>query len=110
MEKINKIPEYNTPLELNDFKSAGANEEMLLPYEEADNKIIVLIKNEGAEATVTVKPGDSSFAGGSDYVIKVPGNATSALAMESGKFKKKDGCVHLVSTANTLSYQIIAMP
>ena len=110
MKIVNKIPEFNAILELDDFESAGANEEVLLPFNEADQKIVVLIKNSGAEAIITVKPGDSAFAGEADYELKVSANATSAMALESGRFKKKDGAVHLVSTADTLSYQVIAMP
>ena len=110
--KVNKIPAWNESVNLEDVaNAAGANDEVLLPFDEADQKLVVLVDNSAAaSATLTVKPGDMPMSGAEDYVITVPGNTAVAIALESGRFKKKDGYVHVIASAATLGFQLIAMP
>lgn len=109
--KVNKIPAWNETVEISEVQyPTQANEVVKIPYEEADQKLVLLIDNGGEEGTVTIQPGEMPMSGNSDYVITVPANKSIAVALESGKFKKKDGFVHIVASATTIGFQLIAMP
>ena len=109
---VNKIPEFNQGIKLEAAKKpSGDNEEVLIPYKEADNKLILLVNNEGgAEATITVEPGDMPMSGAEEDILSVPADSSVAIAFESGRYKKKDGYLHIIASNSTLGFQLIAMP
>lgn len=110
--KENKIPGWNETVEVTDVLNAdAANGEVLIPYTEADQKLVVLIKNSAtAEGTVTIKAGEMPMSGNEDLVLTIPASKTVALALESGRHKFKDGYVHASASATTIGFQLIAMP
>lgn len=109
--KLNKIPVWNETVVLEAIqKPTEANEEIKIPYDEADNKLVLIISNSGNAATATVKTGEMPMSGSEDTVLTIPANKSVAIALESGKYKKKDGCVHIIASATTLGFQLIAMP
>lgn len=106
---MNKIKKFNDCSVLEDKIQIDAEEEILIPYEEADNKIIILVSNDGAgSGDITFEKGDMLQAT-EDLTITVPAGKTIAVALESGKFKKKNGNVKAIASAE-LGIQLIALP
>lgn len=107
--KMNKIPEFNESVVLEDLATAAAGTEVIIPFEEVDQKTVVLVTNDGAaSADVTFKKGDM-LQGTEDKVISVPANKTIAVALESGKFKTKEGNVKATVSAS-LGFQLVVLP
>lgn len=109
--KENKIPVWNESVVLEESANADASKEVKVPYTEADHKLVLIIKNTGeADETITVAPGEMPMSGNEELEISVPAGETIACAFESGRFKKKDGNIHIVSSSTDLGFQLIAMP
>ena len=109
--EVNKIPLWNECVELIDILNADASKEVNVPYTDADHKLVLLVKNSGSgEGTITVAPGEMPMSGNEELEIKVPAGKTIACAFESGRFKKKDGNIHIVSSSTELGFQLIALP
>lgn len=67
--------------------SAGAEFEM----SGRDDKVVVLIQNAATAAkNVTIKAGNG-IQGVNDYVESVPASSTTAIVLESGRFKNVSG-------------------
>lgn len=106
---MNKIAKFNEGVILEAAIEAAEGDEILIPYEEADNKIIILVSNDGAgSGDITFEKGDMLQAT-EDLTITVPAGKTIAVALESGKFKKKNGNVKAIASAE-LGIQLIALP
>lgn len=107
--EINKIPKFNEYAELEAEVTVTSADEASIPYEEADHKIVILVSNKGGNsAEVTFEKGDM-LQGTEDLIVTVPAETTVAIALESGKFKKKDGNVK-ATVSGDLSFQLIALP
>ena len=109
---VNKIPDWNETVEISEVQyPTEANEIVKIPYEEADQKLVLLLDNGGEEeGTVTIQPGEMPMSGRSELVLNIPAETAVAVALESGRFKKKDGFVYAVSSSELISFQLIAMP
>ena len=109
--KVNKIPDWNETVEISEVQyPTEANEVVKIPYEEADQKLVLLIDNGGEEGTVTIQPGEMPMSGRSELVLHIPAETAIAVAVESGRFKKKDGFVYAVPSSELIGFQLIAMP
>ena len=109
--KENKIPVWNESVVLEEIAKADASKEVNVPYTDADHKLVLVVNNAGsADGTITVTPGEMPMSGNEELEISVPAGKTIACAFESGRFKKKDGNIHIVSSSTDLGFQLIAMP
>ena len=107
--KMNKIPEFNESVVLEASATASSGTEVIIPFEEADQKTVILVTNSGgSSADVTFKKGDM-LQGTEDKVISVPANKTIAVALESGKFKNNDGNLKATVSAS-LGFQLVVLP
>ena len=109
--EVNKIPAWNESVVLNEIEKADASREVKVPYEEADHKLVLIVKNTGgADETIAVAPGEMPMSGNEELEISVPAGESIAIAFESGRYKKKDGYIHIESSSTDLGFQLIALP
>lgn len=79
-----------------------------LDYSAADNKLVILVQNGGSSAaTVTISKGDM-IQGVSPLEISCASGIT-AIVLDSGAYKKKDGTVELKASAS-VSVGVVKMP
>ena len=88
------------------------NKEMALDFDGADERIVVLVKNDTTSAaTLTVKAGNG-LQGVNDLVLTVPKSAVSLVKLDSGRFKNVSGTNKgkiVVVSATALEVATVAM-
>ncbi len=86
----------------------------LVPYDKADHKIVLIIKNNGAaEQTATIKKGNG-LQGVEDLVITLAAGKTHVAVIESGKFVNVSGDykgkIQIVGSTTDIQVAAIALP
>lgn len=106
---VNKIPNFNGYVVLDEKVVANAGDEILIPFTHSDQKLLILVSNTGAEDAEIIFEKGEMLQSTDDLEIMVPEGKTIAVSLESGKFKKKDGNVKATVT-ESLEIQLIALP
>ena len=107
---VNKIPSFNGYVVLDEKVIANAGDEILIPFTDSDQKLLILVTNTvGAEDAEIIFEKGEMLQSTDDLEIMVAEGKTIAVSLESGKFKKKDGNVKATVT-ESLEIQLIALP
>ena len=110
-----KINDFNDYVILNEFVSVATPADgALIPFNDADHKTVVIIKNSNAASqTVTFKAGNG-IQGAQDMNLTIPTGKTILVSLESGKFKNVSGedagYVLMTASSADIGVQVAVLP
>ena len=112
MGRVNEamVPIANTAL----FAAVDATDGAAFPMSGRDDKTLLLVQNSAtSEGSVTVKAGNG-IQGVNDLTVSVPASSTTALVLDSGRYKNVSGAdkgkVIVHGSAATIKLAVIVLP
>ena len=92
----------------------SANDNVLIDFEHNDNKIVILVTNEGSSNTDVTFHHGNGIQGCNDLVVSVDAGKTVAVNLESGRFKNVSGDLKgyakVTAASTSVKYQVVVLP